>query len=162
MEAPQPEPEAIVPVEDTEIDAMEAAVIAQLVQGGVPYADAKAQVLGGAQSVQVDDEPEPPVVPQKSQDFSDDQVELYEMLEQLEEGGEYEITLTLPAYLMDWTIRKTLQEAFVRNNPSFLIPDFLTLMLKEQRAIDPTKGGKVTAGSSGPKDLYNPMTGKWS
>lgn len=156
-------------VEEQTVDAMEAAVIAELVKAGVPYADARAQVLGGASpqtarpapaAMGADDDDEP-VIPQKSKDFSDDQVALYEQLQSIEESKEYEVSITVPSYLMDWVIRKTLQEAYVRNNPEFLVDDFLILMLKEQRAIDPTKGGKVTGGRSGPKDLYNPMTEKW-
>lgn len=142
---------------------MEAAVIAELVKSGVPFADAKAQVLGGATPAQpVEEDIEPPVVPQKSKDFSDEQVQLFNMLDELDETIEYEITATIPAYLMDWVIRKTLQEAYVRNNPNFVVEDFLTLMLKEQRAIDPSKGGTVKAVSSGPKDSFNPGTGGWN
>ena len=143
---------------------MEAAVIAELVKSGVSYADAKAQVLGGAAASPQpaeEEEPEPPVIPQRSKDFSNEQVALFEMLENIEDQESFEINLTVPAYLMDWTIRKTLQEAYTRNNPNFLVEDFLILMLKEQRAIDPTKGGKVRSSASGPKDLYNPATGKW-
>lgn len=142
---------------------MEAAVIAQLVQSGVPYAQAKAQVLGNVEieHAPIVEEPEPPVIPQKSKDFSDAQVNLYEQLQAIDEQDDYEITFKVPAYIMDWTIRKTLQEAYVRNNPNFLLADFMLLMLKEQRAIDPTKAGKVQAQSSGPKDMYNPTTGSW-
>lgn len=141
---------------------MEAAVIAQLVGSGVPYAEAKAQVLGGAQDPQpIEEEPEPKVIPQKSKDFSDDQIQLFEQLENIEDQDSYEINITVPSYLMDWVVRKTLQEAYSRNNPNFLVEDFLILMLKEQRAIDPTKGGKIRSASSGPKDMYNPATGHW-
>ena len=151
------------------IDAMEAAVIASLVQSGVPYADAKAQVLGGGSQVQeasplVDPEPEPPVIPAKSKDFSDDQVKLYNEVMAINNGegqGEYDVEINLPEYLFDWAARRALQEAARRNDPSFGIEKFLTWMIKQERAIDPTKGGKVQGGSSGPKDAYNPITERW-
>jgi hypothetical protein len=152
-------------IEDQEekVDAMEAAVIAELVRSGLSYKDARAQVLGEQNEAAPakDEDPEPPVIPRKSKDFSDDQIGLYNLLEKIDEKESYSVTVNLPPYLMEWTIRKTLQEAYTRNNPNFLVEDFLILLLKEQRAIDPTKGGKVTSAASGPKDMYNPHTGKW-
>lgn len=150
---------------------MEAAVIASLVQSGVPYAEAKAQVLGGGHDQQepdedplVDPEPEPPVIPKKSKDFSDEQVKLYNEVHAINEGdgqGEYTVELNLPEYLFDWAARRTIQEAAKRNDPSFTLDKFITWMIKQERAIDPTKGGKVQGGSSGPKDSYNPITERW-
>lgn len=155
-----------IPVEDKDVQGMEAAVIAELVRAGVPYADAKKQVLGGKvetpQAVAAPPEDdEPPVIPQKSKDFSDEQVELYNMLSTIEDSNEYEVTVKLPAYIADWTIRKTLQEAARRNDPKFVVENFILLMLKEQRAIDPSKGGKVRSASSGPRDSFNPAKGNW-
>lgn len=157
-----------IPQVEENIDAMEAAVIASLVQSGVPYADAKAQVLGGGQAQEdaplEDPEPEPQVVPQKSKDFSDDQVKLYNEVLAINDGegqGEYDVAINLPEYLFDWAARRALQEAAKRNDPSFGIEKFITWMIKQERAIDPTKGGKVQGGSSGPKDSYNPITERW-
>lgn len=147
------------------IDAMEAAVIAELVKSGVSFADAKAQVLGGQKAPAVEDEVdiEPPVIPQKSNDFSDAQIHLFDKLKELEsmDGGEHEISSVVPTHIMIWVIRRTLQEAYKRNDPNFVVENFILLLLKEQRAIDPTKAGQVTAASSGPKQLFNPGTGKW-
>ena len=151
------------------IDAMEAAVIASLVQAGVSYADAKVQVLGGQvqaaePEVLTDPEPEPKVIPQKSKDFSDDQVNLYNEVLAINEGvgqGEYHIELDLAEYLFDWVARRALQEAAKRNDPSFGVEKFIELMIKQERAIDPAKGGKVQGGSSGPRESYNPMTERW-
>lgn len=153
-------------MEDVEVDAMEAAVITQLVKDGVPFAEARAQVLGG-DTEKAEPEPEidiePPVIPQKSKDFSNEQRKLFDVLENIDDQEAYEIYAeSVPSYLMDWVLRKTLQEAHKRNNPNFLVADFIILLLKEQRAIDPTKGGKVQSSSSGPKDTYNPVTGNWS
>lgn len=155
-------------VQDPEIDPFDAAIVAQLMQGGMSKEEAKAQVFGNVPAAQpqnenplVDPEPEPKVIPQKSKDFSDDQVKLYEMLQNIDDANSYDVEVEIPAYLMRWVIRKTLQEAHTRNDPGFLVEDFLILLLKEQRAIDPTKGGEVTGGSSGPKETYNPISGKW-
>ncbi len=157
-------------VESENIDAMEAAVIASLVQSGVPYADAKAQVLNGVTASPVeqaplnDPEPEPPVIPQKSKDFSEQQMKLYNEVHAIDNGegqGEYEVYIKLPEYLFDWAARRTIQEAGKRNDPSFTLDKFITWMIKQERAIDPTKGGKVTGGSSGPADQYNPTTERW-
>lgn len=166
MEDATPEPEE-------NIGAMEAAVIASLVQSGVSYSDAKAQVLGGG--AQATPEPaveaaeediEPPVVPAKSKDFSDEQVKLHNEVLAIHEGdgqGIYSVTLdNIPEYIFDWVARRTIQEAARRNDPEFLVPNFLLWLLKQERAIDPTKGGTVQGGSSGPKDSYNPITERWA
>lgn len=157
------------PIEEN-IGAMEAAVIASLVQSGTPYADAKAQVLGGEVAPKVEDapivdpDPEPPVAPKKSRDFSDEQLKLHGEIVAIDQGEgkkEYEVTIMMPQYLFDWAGRMCLQEAAKRNDPSFTLDKFLNWMIKQERAIDPTKGGKISGGSSGPKDSYNPITERW-
>lgn len=156
-------------MEEVTAGAMEAAVIAELVKAGVSFEDAKAQVLGKKseeveEASSVTEEPEPPVIPQKSRDFSDDQVKLFNEVKEIADGNgmpSYKIELELPQYLFDWAARKTLQEAGSRNDPSFGLEHFLVFMIKQERAIDPTKGGKVQGGSSGPKDAYNPITERW-
>lgn len=161
---PQAKNKPQTPKEETsapEADPMVAAVISSLVAAGTPYAEAVKMVQGGGEPAKPVDV-EPPVVPQKSNDFSDDQVQLYEKLQNIDEEESYEATVRMPSRIYDWVIRKTLEEAYIRNNPNFLVPDFLLLMLKEQRSIDPTKGGKVTGGATGPQHLYNPVTGKWN
>lgn len=152
-----------------EADPMEAAVIASLVQSGVPYADARNQVLNGVEATPsaplVDPEPEPVVVPKKSKDFSDEQLKLYNEVEAILAGegqGTYEVTIELPEYLFDWVARRTIQEAGKRNDPSFIINKFMNWMIKQERAIDPSKGGIVKGGTSGPADSYNPNTERWN
>ncbi len=145
---------------------MEAEVIAALVKSGTPYAEAKAQVQGGGEPVAVaepepEKDPPPPVAPAKSNEYSSDQTELMRQYQNIEEQDEYEITFSLPAYIYQWVIRGTLQNAHDRNDPDFVISNFLVMLLKEQRAIDPTKGGTVQSVSSGAKDMFNPTTGKW-
>lgn len=170
--APAKKKPATEPAQETAsaVDPMDAEVIASLVQAGTPYAEAKAQVLGGAQPPKVEDastedpEPEPPVIPQKSKDFSDEQVKLHNEVMAIHEGdgqGEYDVKIKLPEYLFDWAARRTIIEAARRNDPSFDLEKFLIWMIKQERAIDPTKGGKVTGGSSGPADQYNPSTERW-
>ncbi len=153
----------------SEPDAMDVAIITSLIAGGMDPAAAKDKVLNGGgdtapiqeQAAVPEKDVEPPVIPQKSKDFSDDQVALFEELKNIDENNIYDVNIQIPAYLYDWIIRKTLQEAHSRNNPRFLVEDFFILQIKEQRMLDPTKGGAVTGGSSGPKDTYNPITEAW-
>lgn len=148
---------------------MEVAVIASLVQNGMSLEDAKAQVLGGQTVAEpvptVDPEPEPPFIPAKSKDFSDDQLKLFNEVQAIDAGegqGSYTITIEdIPEYLFDWIARRALQQAAQRNDPSFGVEKFLQFMIKQERAIDPTKGGKVQGGASGPADAYNPNTERW-
>jgi len=145
---------------------MEAEVIAALIKSGTPYAEAKAQVQGGGEPIAiVETEPEkdkpPPVAPAKSNEYSADQQELMRQWQNIDEYTEYEVTFSCPAYIYQWVIRSTLQNAHDRNDPDFVIANFMVMLLKEQRAIDPTKGGTVHSVSSGAKDLFNPNTGKW-
>lgn len=158
------QPEEVVPVEEITPDAMDVAVIKELVQAGIPYAEAKAQVMGGAQAAPaVEDEPDrpPPVAPAKSKQYSNEQIKLWEQYQNVDAQDSYEVTFNIPSYLYSWVVRATLQNAHDRNDPKFVVSNFLIMLLKEQRAIDPTKGGTIQAVSSGPKDTYNPVTGSW-
>lgn len=173
---------ASAPASTPEADPLEAMVIAELVKNGVPYAQAVAQVRGGGapvppqpasdktshkpspdeirREVEREDEQDKVQKPKKAE-MSSKQYDLVELLKNIDEHSHYPVSFEVPAYLMDWLIRVTLAEAYYRGRPDFGIEQFLVQLLKEQRAIDPTKGGTVKGGSSGPKDLYNPATGQW-
>lgn len=90
---------------------------------------------------------------------------LYELrgkIERSRDRKDFELTITLPQSLFDWVLYSTIAEAQYRGRENLTIEDFVRIKLKELKATDPTGGGRRNPSASGPKDSYNPQTGKWS
>lgn len=74
----------------------------------------------------------------------------------------YRVTFDIPAPEFDWLLHRTIQEGQSRKDVGFTVQRALILLLKQQKALDPTRGGRRAGGSSGPKNSFDPKTGGWT
>ena len=169
-----------------------AAVIAELIRGGMSYADAQAAVgetqpapapaaatpkvnLGSDPGA--DEEIDPDSIPDPDEDLETVEIshtppDGYKMIEYLyqlrEKMGKtrkkkrYVITVDLEHRLFDWLVYATIAEATFRGRPDLTIEDFIEIKIKELKAADPTGGGRRDPSTSGPRDNYNPQSGRWN
>lgn len=73
----------------------------------------------------------------------------------------FRLTTVLEQRLFDWLLYATIQEANFRKREDLTIEDYIEIKIKELKAADPTAGGRRDPSTSGPRDNYNPGTGKW-
>ena len=168
-----------------------AQAIAELVRGGMSYSEAKAAIdsdtpaSAPAAPAKVDlgpdpgadEEIDPDSIPDPEEDLEVVEIEHepregYTMFETLHLiRGEIEksrvkkrflIPIEIDQRLFDWLLYGTIAEAHFRRRPDLTIEDFIEIKIKELKAADPTQGGRRDPSTSGPKDLYNPGTGKWN
>lgn len=85
-----------------------------------------------------------------------------EELEDVPKKTRYSVTFELEATELDWLLHRTIQEAQARKDAEYGVQRAMTLLLKQQKALDPTRGGRRSFGGSGPKEQYNPTTGDWT
>jgi hypothetical protein len=163
-----------------------AQAIAELVRGGMSYAEAKA-ALDRSPAVEArvalgkdpgaDEEIDPDSIPDPDEDLAVIDVlneppagvrmieQLYELRGQMTRArkkNDYRLTITLDHRLFDWVLYATIQEAQFRGRPDMSIEDFIIIKVKELKAQDATAGGRRDPSTSGPKDSYNATTGRWS
>lgn len=74
----------------------------------------------------------------------------------------YRVTFDIPASEFDWLLHRTISEGQARKDAEYSVQSALVLLLKQQKALDPTRGGRRGFGSSGPKADYNPAVGGWT
>lgn len=74
----------------------------------------------------------------------------------------YRVTFDIPAPEFDWLLHRTISEGQARRDADYGVQSALVLLLKQQKALDPTRGGRRNFGGSGPKDAYNPQAGGWT
>lgn len=165
-----------------ETDTTKAQVIADLIRGGMTYAQAVAAVGGEAQQPSttapayaelVEDAPEPidpgehlPVIevshaPREGYAVAEELYELREKISRMRKKHLFTFTVTLDERTMDWVLHASLQEAAMRGRADLTLSDYIAIRLKELKAADPTHGGRRNPSKSGPKDQYNPATGNW-
>lgn len=170
-------------------DPGQAAVIAQLVAGGMSYAQAVAAMAGNGETtaaplpkVKIGKDPgadeviDPDTIPDPIEELELFEVshtpregykvieELYEirkMMETSRKKRRFSVNVQFDQRLFDWLVYATIAEATFRGRPDLTIEDFLTMRLKELKAADPSQGGRRDPSKSGPKESYNPATGKW-
>lgn len=75
---------------------------------------------------------------------------------------QYRVAVVFDQRLFDWLLYATIQEAHFRRRPDLTIEEFLEIKVKELKAADPTAGGRRDPSSSGPRDNYNPASGRWN
>lgn len=186
--SPQPAQMANTPV-TVPVDRQRSAVLAQLVAGGMSYAQAVAALdgNGGAQpaalpKVAVGKDPgADEVIDPDSIADPDEVLELVSVSHEPEDGysmfeslcmmwneigrardkKRFEISFVLDQRLFDWVVYATIQEAQFRRREDLTIADFLEIRIKELMAQDPTKGGRRDPSKSGPRELYNSAKGNW-
>lgn len=176
------------PEKDKQVDER-AQAIAELVRGGMSYSEAKAAIDNDrpattqAEKVDLgkdpgaDEEIDPDSIPDPGEDLevveiSHEPREGYTMFETLHlirgeieksrEKKRFLIPIELDQRLFDWLLYGTIAEAHFRRRPDLTIEDFIEIKIKELKAADPTQGGRRDPSTSGPKDMYNPATGKWN
>lgn len=177
-------------VEETkQPDTSKAAVIAELVKGGMTYAEAVVAVGGnveapgpapkinvgkdpGADEVIDPDSILDPVeelelyevshTPREGYKVIEELYEIRKMMETSRKKRRFSFNVQMDQRLFDWLIYATIAEATFRGRPDLTIEDFLTMRLKELKAADPSQGGRRDPSKSGPKESYNPSTGKWN
>lgn len=172
-------------------DDENAKAIAQLVRGGMSYSEAKAAVENDKPSTAsnegakinigkdpgADEEIDPDSIPDPDEELDVMEIEhepregynMFETLHLLRDEIEksrkkhtFRMTIELDQRLFDWILYATISEAHFRRRPDLTIEDFIEIKIKELKAEDPTHGGRRDPSTSGPKDLYNPQTGKWN
>jgi hypothetical protein len=74
----------------------------------------------------------------------------------------YRVTFDIPASEFDWLLHRTISEGQARKDTEYSVQSALVLLLKQQKALDPTRGGRRGFGASGPKADYNPAVGGWT
>lgn len=168
-----------------------ATAIAELVRGGMSYSEAKAAIDNDRPAAPVttpkkvnvgkdpgaDEEIDPDTIPNPEEELelveiSNAPPEGYKMIEHLYElrnqlgkarvKKRFRINVELEQRLFDWLVYATITEATFRGRPELTIEDFINIKVKELKAADPTGGGRRDPSTSGPRDMYNPNTGKWS
>lgn len=185
--SPQPDTSpqggANAPVNDERAQA-----IAELVRGGMSYSEAKAAIdndrpattpapkidLGkdpGADEVINEEDIPDPGEDLEVVDVEHAPLDGYNMLETLNlmysEIGKsrkkrrFRIGIELEQRLFDWLLYATIQEAHFRRRADLTIEDFIEIKIKELKAADPTAGGRRDPSTSGPRQNYNPASGKW-
>ena len=168
-----------------------AQAIAELVRGGMSYSEAKAAIDNDRPAAPVaalpkvdlgkdpgaDEEIDPDSIPDPEEklevvDVPNEPPEGYKMIEYLYELRDqmgksrvkkrHRISVTLEHRLFDWLVYGTIVEAQFRGRPDLTIEDFIEIKIKELKAADPTSGGRRDPSTSGPRDNYNPQTGRWN
>ena len=176
----------------TELSPGGAQVVAALVEQGHSYDEAVAMLRGGAAApapskkaldeqtkklVEGDDSDLPPVEDVEDKydivdvslekrpefrTFLDDLWTQREALEDVPKKTRYRVTFEIGAPEWDWLLHRTIQEGQARKDVDYSPQKALTLLLKQQKALDPTRGGKRAFGGSGPREGFNPATGDWT
>jgi len=91
--------------------------------------------------------------------------QLYALREQLGKSRKkqrFTFPIELDQRLFDWVVYATIAEAQFRGRKELTIQDFFEIKIKELKASDPTGGGRRDPSTSGPREGYNPNTGKWN
>lgn len=83
-------------------------------------------------------------------------------LEEIKKKARFQLVIELNQPELDWLLHRTIREGQIRKDAEFSVNRTLTLLLKQQKALDNTYGAKASATSSGPRENYNPATGGWT
>lgn len=85
-----------------------------------------------------------------------------EDLENVSKKTRFRVTLDIELPEFDWLLHRTIQEGQARRDTEFSVGRALTLLLKQQKALDPTRGGKRQGGATGLRQNFDPKNGGWT
>ncbi len=74
----------------------------------------------------------------------------------------FQIPITVDQDLFVWIVYATIAEGQHRRNQAYTLEDYIRGKMLEEKATDPTDGGRRNLESSGPRDGYNPLTEGWN
>lgn len=85
-----------------------------------------------------------------------------EEMQDVPKKTKYRVTFDIDAPEWDWLLHRTIEEGKIRKDTEYSVQRAFMLLLKQQKALDPTRGGRRAMGGSGPKEGFNPQSGDWT
>jgi hypothetical protein len=85
-----------------------------------------------------------------------------EEMKSITKKTQFAVTFQISQPELDWLLHRTITEGQSRGDANFTPNLAMIMLLKQQKALDPTRGGQRSMGSSGPKESFNPSNGDWT
>lgn len=85
-----------------------------------------------------------------------------EEMKSITKKTQFAVTFQISQPELDWLFHRTITEGQSRGDANFTPNLAMIMLLKQQKALDPTRGGQRAMGSSGPKESFNPSQGDWT